>query len=198
MAIVGTGGLRDKFTLIGGVSTLCPAINSYTRQPLLLRGPPEKGVPSVITFDTRCGACFAYSRATSPPRLHPIKVTGASVCICEMRSSIRSNISDTIPRFRPIPQPRQTNPALVSDLRSLAVVRSDAMNPGITMTGRPPPSRSRATAGANAARVRVNGNKRASRASREKGGGRSSSAGPVTGLSYAPQDAVSAPSGAGD
>jgi hypothetical protein len=86
---------------------------------------------------------------------------------------------------------------VLSELRSLAVVRSVAMNPGMTITGRPAPSTSRGTAGANAARIRVMGNDRASRTNKEKGGGRSSGCQTRTGLRNTPQGVVSISSGGG-
>ncbi|WP_447746823.1 hypothetical protein [Variovorax boronicumulans] len=75
MALAGTGGGVRMRSRSGQSSTLRSLTISYSRQALLARGSPAKGLPSVMTLRTCEGARRASSRANTPPRLQPTMLT---------------------------------------------------------------------------------------------------------------------------
>src|SRR5579859_5227941 len=65
IAVVGTGGGTDNEPPKRSSSSSArrPLASSYTRQALVERGDPAKGLPSVITLRTRSGIILASCRA---------------------------------------------------------------------------------------------------------------------------------------
>ena len=75
IAVAGTGGGVFIRSRPGQSSTLRSLARSYSCHALLARGAPANGLPSVITQRTWSGARRAISRAKTPPRLQPTRLT---------------------------------------------------------------------------------------------------------------------------
>ena len=107
IAVAGTGGGVFICSRPGQSSTLRWLARSYSCHALLARGAPANGLPSVITLRTWSGARRAISRAKTPPRLQPMRLTlrPESRNKVASRSCIFASAPGRGPWLRPSSQP---------------------------------------------------------------------------------------------